>query len=84
MTDRHRSGFLLFFLTLINSSVEDGAYADGKAHTRYTPSLGGFLSVVYETVPVLVWLMMALSRPFKEGRQPLPLSIPLFSERAMT
>ena len=48
------------------SSVQDGIYALGKAHMRSNPSLRSFPSVVFETVPMRVWLTMALSRPFKE------------------
>ena len=33
---------------------------------RSAPSLRGFSNVAFETVPVFVWLTMALSRPFKE------------------
>ena len=46
------------------SSVQDGIYgiyALGKVHVRSTPSLS-------ETVPMLVCLAMALSRPLKEDR----------------
>ena len=42
-----------------------------------TPSLWSFPSVIFETVPMFVWLMMALSRPFKEDCLALPLPIPL-------
>ena len=31
-------------------------------------SLRSFLNVAFETVPMFVWLTMALSRPFKEDR----------------
>ena len=34
-------------------------------------------NVAFETVPMFVWLTMALSRPFKEDRLTLPLSTPL-------
>ena len=33
---------------------------------RTTPSLRSFPNVAFETVPMLVWLTMVLSRPFKE------------------
>jgi len=56
------------------TSVQDGIYALGKAHMRSTPSLRGFPNVAFETVPMFVWLTMALSRPFKEDRLALPLS----------
>ena len=54
-----------------------------KAHKRSTPSLRSFPNVVFETVPMLVWLTMALSRPFKEDRLALPLSTPLPSRRSL-
>ena len=62
------------------SSVQDGIYAFGKALMRSTPSLGSFHNVAFETVPMFVWLTMALSRPFKEA---LPLSTPLSSRRSV-
>ena len=48
-----------------------------KAHIRFIPSLTGFTNVAFETVPMFVWLTMALFRPFKEDR----LSTPLTSRR---
>ena len=42
------------------SSVQDGIYALGKAHMRPTPSLRSFPNGALETVPMLVWLTMAL------------------------
>ena len=42
-----------------------------------TPSLRSFPNVAFETVPMFVWLTMALSRPVKEDRLALPLSTPL-------
>ena len=52
------------------SSVQEGMYALGKAHImRSTPSLRSFPNVALETVPMLVWLTMALSRPLKEDRK---------------
>ena len=54
-----------------------------KAHMRSTPSLRSFPNVVFETVPVFVWLMMTLSRPFKEDRVALPLSTSLSSRRSV-
>ena len=65
------------------SSVQDGIYALGNAQMRSTQSLRRFHSIAFETVPMFVWLTMALSRPFKEYRLPLPLSTPLFSRRSM-
>ena len=50
---------------------------------RSTPSLRSFSNVAFETVPVFVWFTMALSRPFKEDRQALPLSTSLSSRRSM-
>ena len=63
------------------SSAQDGIYALGKAHMRFTPSLRSFPNVALERVPMLVLLTMALSRPLKEDRWALPLSTPLFSRR---
>ena len=37
-----------------NSSVQDGFYALGKAHMRFTPSLRRFYDVAFEIVPMLV------------------------------
>ena len=66
--------------TIQFSSVQDGIYALGKAHMHSAPSLGSFLNIAFETVPMLVWLMMALSRPLKEElRWALPLCTPLSS-----
>ena len=59
------------------SSAQDGIYALGKAHMRSAPSFRSFANVAFETVPMFVWLTMALSRPFKEDRLELPLSTPL-------
>ena len=62
-------GFLTRRSTAVQfSSVQDGIYALGKAHMRSTPSLRSFPNVAFETVPMFVWLTMALSRPFKEDR----------------
>ena len=60
------------------SSVQDGIYALGKAHMFSIPSLRSF-----PNVPMFVWLMMALSRPFTEDRPALPLSTLLSSRRSM-
>ena len=54
-----------------------------KAYMRSTPSLKSFPNLAFATVPVFVWLSMALSRPFKEDRLGLPLSSPLSSRRSM-
>ena len=61
------------------SWVEDGIYTPRKAQTHFTPSLRNFPSVALEMVPVLVWLTTALSHPFVEDCQVLPLCIPLSS-----
>ena len=50
------------------NSVQHGIYALGEAHMRSTPSLRSIPNVAIETVPMFVWLTMALSRPFKEDR----------------
>ena len=42
-----------------------------------------FPCVAFETVPILVWLTMALSGSFKEARLALPLSTSLSSRRSM-
>ena len=48
-----------------------------KAHTvRSTPSVTHFPSDPFETVPVSVWMTVALSRPFYEDLSALPLSTP--------
>ena len=65
------------------SLAQDGIYALGKAHMRSTPSLWSFLNVAYETAPMVIWLTMALSRPFREDRLALPLSTPLSSRRSV-
>ena len=54
-------------------SVQDNIHGLGKAHMRSTPSLRSVPKVAFDTVPVFVWLTMALSRPFKEDRLALPL-----------
>jgi len=47
------------------------------------PSVRCFSNVAYETVPMFMWLIIALSRPFKEDRLALPLSTPLSSRQSM-
>ena len=54
-----------------------------KAHMYFTLSLRSFLNDAFETVPMFVWLMLALSRPFKEDCLVLPLSTPPSSRRSM-
>ena len=41
------------------------------------------LTFAFEAIRMFVWLTMALSRPFSEGRRALPLSTPLSSRRSM-
>ena len=65
----------VFFL--LSSSVQFG-----KAHMRSTPSHRSFTPVAFDTVLMLVWLTMVLSRPFKEGRWEV-LSTPVCYERSM-
>ena len=49
------------------SSVQGGIYALGKAHMRSTQSLRSFPNFAFETVPVFVWLTMALTRPYSSS-----------------
>ena len=48
-----------------SSSAPDGIYALGKTHNRSTQPLKSSPYFAFETVPMCVWLMMALSRPLK-------------------
>ena len=57
--------------------------AHRKAHVYFILSLRSFLNDAFETVSVFVWLMMALSHPFKEDCLVLPPSTPLSSRRLM-
>ena len=50
---------------------------------RSAPPLRIFPNIAFQTVPMFVWLTMALSRPFKEDRLALPLSAPLSSRLSM-
>ena len=59
------------------TSVPDGIYALGKAHTCSTPTLRSFASVAFERVPALVWSTMAFFDPFKEDHPALRPSPPL-------
>ena len=59
------------------SSAQDGIYALGKAPPCL---LRSFPNVPFETAPMLVWLMTALSRPLMEDHWALPLSTPLSSQ----
>ena len=65
------------------SSVEEGIYELGNARMRSIPSLRSFPNVALETVPMFVWLTMALPRPFRKDRLALPLSTPLSSRRSI-
>ena len=46
-------------------------------HPVFIPSLRSFCNVAFETVPMFVWLTMALSRPLKEDHLAIPLSTSL-------
>ena len=70
--NRYKSSFLPSALWFFN----DGICALEKVHMRSTPSLRSFLTGT-------VWLTMAISRPFKEDRLALRLSMPLSSGRSM-
>ena len=89
-------GLIVFQITLLfsmncsnsvwSSPVNSGQYdiyAIGKAHMRSTPSLRSFPIVVFQTVPMFVWLTMALSHPFKEDRLALPLPTHVSSRRSI-
>ena len=66
------------------SSVQDGIYALGKDCMRATPSLRCFPIVGFETVPMLVWLTVALSSfQGRSSSASKPLSAPLSSKRSM-
>ena len=66
-----------------DSLVHDGIWALGKAQLHTILSLTSFPNVSFETASLFVWLTMALSCPFKEDHQVLPLSTPLSSRRLM-
>ena len=65
------------------NSVQDGVYALGNAHMRFTSSFRRFPNIAFDTVPMDLWLTMALSRPFKEDRLAHPLSMSLCFRRSM-
>ena len=65
------------------SSVQDGICTLRKAHICSTPSLRSFPNVGFETVPMFIWVMTALSCPFKENCLALPLSTLLSSRQLM-
>ena len=50
---------LMFWHSVEFSSAQDGIYALGKAN-YYAPSLRSFPKAAFKTVPVFVWLTMAL------------------------
>ena len=50
---------------------------------HWVPSLRGFPSFAFKTVPVIIWLTMALPRPFKRALPALPLSTPFSSRRSV-
>ena len=74
---------LLWQTLILISSVQNGIYVLGKAHMCSTPSLRSFPNVAFETVPMFVWLMMALSHPLKKDCLELPLAVPLSSRQSM-
>jgi len=63
------------------SSVQYAIYVLRKVQRRPTPSHRSFPSIAFKTVPMFVWLTIALSRPFKEDHLALPLSTSLSSRR---
>ena len=65
----------------VDSSVQDAIYVLKKALRCPTPSHRSFHSVAFNTVPMFVWLTIALSRPFKEDHLALPLCTPLSSRQ---
>ena len=56
------------------SLVQAGISALRKANMHSITSLRSFPNVAFETVPMFVWLTMALSRPFKEDHLAVSLS----------
>ena len=66
--------FPLLFYFVVLGSVKNYIYTLGKALLCSTLYLSSFPSVAFETVPMLVLLITALSHPFKEDCQALPLS----------
>ena len=56
----------VYIATEFSCSVQDGIYALGKVHMCSSPYLRSFPNITFETVPIFVWLTMALSRPFKD------------------
>lgn len=80
--------FIIFIAVLLNVSFSSVQFHEVSMHLekpRYLPSYVPEVSpsVVFRTVPVFACLTMALSHPFKEYRQALPLSTPLSSQQPM-
>ena len=65
------------FASVQFSSVQDGVYALGKAHMHLPLVSQKFPIVAFETVPVFIWLTLALSCSFMEDCQALSLSLSL-------
>ena len=57
--------------------------AGESPYMRSTLSLRSFSNIAFETVPILVWVTLALSRPLKENHWALPLSTSLSSRHSM-
>ena len=67
----------------VSSTAQGGIFALGKVRIRSSWALRGFPNVAFETVPMLICITMALSRPSKEDRRALPLSTLLSSHTIM-
>ena len=65
------------------SSVQGGICVLEKAHLHSTPSIRSLPNTAFETVPLFIWLTMALSHSFKEDCLALLLSLPLSSCRKL-
>ena len=72
------SASISFTIPLLHFSSGQWYLCAWKSQYALHP-LRSFLNVAFETVPVFLWLMMTLPRPFKEDHQMLPLSMPLSS-----
>ena len=59
-TPRQMSVFQPNYMSVKFSSVQGGIYALGKAHIRSASSLRIVPNIAFETVPVFMWLTMAL------------------------
>ena len=64
-----RESFHAFAWFTLPSSLQDASFGLEKARMRSGPSLGGFPSVVFETVSVLVRLTTAPFRLFEKDRR---------------